>query len=84
MEKTATLNLRINQDVKHNAETVLSALGLSMTVAITIYLKQIALKGAIPFELSLSQGPKHLNTDLMSADEIRAFLDKGIDAIETL
>ena len=48
------LNLRINQDVKHNAESVLSALGLSMTVAITIYLKQIALIGAIPFELSLS------------------------------
>ena len=44
MEKTTTLNLRINQDVKHNAETVLSALGLSMTAAITIYLKQIALK----------------------------------------
>lgn len=82
MEKTATLNLRINQDVKHNAEAVLSALGLSMTAAITIYLKQIALKGAIPFELSLPQGPNHLNTDLMTADEIRTFLDKGIEDIE--
>ncbi len=82
MEKTATLNLRINQDVKHNAETVLSALGLSMTAAITIYLKQIALKGAIPFELSLNKGPNHLNTDLMTADEIRSFLDKGIEDIE--
>jgi len=40
MEKTATLNLRINQEVKH------------------------------------------LNTDLMSADEIRSFLDKGIDDID--
>ena len=46
MEKTATLNLRINKDVKHNAETILSALGLSMTADITIYLKRIALKGA--------------------------------------
>ena len=81
MEKTATRNLRINQDVKHNAETVLSALGLSMTAAITIYLKQIALKGAIPFELSLSQGPNHLNTDLMTADEVRNFMDKGLDDI---
>lgn len=82
MEKTATLNLRINQDVKHNAEAVLSALGLSMTAAITIYLKQIALKGAIPFELSLGKGPNHLNTDLMTADEVRSFLDKGIEDIE--
>ena len=82
MEKTATLNLRINQDVKRNAETVLSALGLSMTAAITIYLKQIALKGAIPFELSLPKGPEHLNTDRMSADEIRTFLDAGLKDIE--
>ena len=82
MGKTATLNLRINQDVKQNAESVLSALGLSMTAAITIYLKQIALKGAIPFELSLPQGPDHLNTELMNANEIRAFLDKGVEDIE--
>lgn len=82
MEKTATLNLRINQDVKHNAEAVLSALGLSMTAAITIYLKQIALKGAIPFELSLPPGPNHLNTDLMTADEIRSFMDKGLEDIK--
>ena len=82
MEKTATLNLRINKDVKQNAEAVLSALGLSMTAAITIYLKQIALKGAIPFELALPKGPDHLNTDLMTANEIRALLDKGMDDIE--
>ena len=82
MEKTATLNLRINQDIKHNAEAVLSALGLSMTAAITIYLKQIALKGAIPFELSLPQGPNHLNTDLMTSDEIRSFMEKGLEDIE--
>ena len=82
MEKTATLNLRINKDVKQNAEEVLSALGLSMTAAITIYLKQIALKGAIPFELALPKGPDHLNTDLMTANEIRALLDKGMDDIE--
>ena len=43
---------------------------------------ETALKGAIPFELSISKGTHHLNTYLMSADEIRSFLDKGIDDIE--
>ena len=42
MEKTATLNLRINPDIKKSAEDVLSALGLTMTAAINIYLKQLA------------------------------------------
>lgn len=82
MDKTATLNLRINQEVKRNAEAVLSALGLSMTAAITIYLNQIVLRGGIPFELTLPKGPDTLNTDRMSADEIRAFLDKGLEDIE--
>ena len=39
-------------------------------------------KGAISLKLSLSKDPNHLNTDLMSADEVRSFLDKGIDDIE--
>lgn len=38
MEKTATLNLRINPDIKKSAEDVLSALGLTMTAAINIYI----------------------------------------------
>lgn len=82
MEKSSTLNLRINQEVKRNAVAVLSALGLSMTAAITIYLNQIALRGGIPFEVVLPKGPNKLNTDLMSADEIRSFLDKGLEDIE--
>lgn len=82
MEKTATLNLRLNSDVKRNAEAVLSSLGLSMSAAITIYLKQIALHGGIPFDLKLPKGPNSLNTDLMSAEEVRSFIDKGLDDID--
>ena len=39
MEKTTTLNLRVNPDVKRRAEGVLSQLGISMSTAIEIYLK---------------------------------------------
>ena len=37
MEKTMTLNLRVNPEVKKNAEEVLSQLGMSMSTAIDIY-----------------------------------------------
>ncbi len=43
MEKTMTLNLRVNPEVKKNAEEVLSQLGMSMSTAIDIYLRQISL-----------------------------------------
>lgn len=38
MEKTATLNLRINPVVKERAEEVLSQLGIPMSTAINMYL----------------------------------------------
>lgn len=45
MEKTATLNLRVNPNVKERAEAVLSRLGVPMSTAIDMYLNQISLTG---------------------------------------
>lgn len=39
MGKTATLNIRVNPDVKENAESVLAQLGIPMATAIDMYLK---------------------------------------------
>ena len=36
MGKTATLNIRVNPDVKENAESVLAQLGIPMATAIGI------------------------------------------------
>ncbi len=57
MEKTATLNLRVNPVVKERAERVLSQLGVSMSTAIDMYLNQISLTGGIPFSVSLPRVP---------------------------
>lgn len=43
MEKTTTLNLRVNPIVKQRAEEVLSMLGMPMSTAIDIYLNQISM-----------------------------------------
>lgn len=60
MKKTATLNLRIDPEVKHQAEAVLSKLGISMSSAIDMYLRKISSEGGIPFTLSVaSDGNKN-------------------------
>ena len=41
MEKTMTLNLRVNPTVKQQAEDVLKQLGIPMATAIVMYLRQI-------------------------------------------
>ena len=54
MGKTATLNLRVNPDVKKDAEEVLTRLGISMSTAINMYLNQITLVQGIPFSIQLN------------------------------
>lgn len=53
MEKSAAVNVRVNPQVKSEAEEVLNKLGLSMSTAIDVFLRQIVLTGSIPFNISL-------------------------------
>lgn len=81
MEKTATLNLRVNPTVKERAEEVLSKLGVPMSTAIDMYLNQISLTGGIPFAITLPKAPDTINADLMTAAELHTKLQKGYDDI---
>ncbi len=82
MEKTATLNLRVNPSVKQRAEDVLSRLGIPMSTAIDMYLNQISLTGGIPFSISLPKAPQSLNMDVMSAEEIHNKLQEGYEDVK--
>lgn len=82
MEKTATLNLRVNPNVKQRAEEVLTRLGIPMSTAIDMYLNQISLTGGIPFAVTLPNAPTALNTDLMTSEEIRTKLQEGYNDIQ--
>lgn len=50
MNKTPNLYVRVEPNVKAQAEAVLEKLGISMSVAISIFLKQIVEKGGLPFD----------------------------------
>ena len=82
MGKTATLNLRVNPDVKENAEKVLAQLGIPMATAIDMYLKQISLVGGIPFSVVLPKAASTVNTEMMSVKQIHQKLEKGYADIE--
>lgn len=82
MGKSATLNLRVNPEVKEQAEAVLEKLGVPMSTAVDIFLRQVSLTGGIPFAVKLPPAPASINADLMTADEIRAKLKKGYDDVE--
>ena len=75
MEKTMTLNLRVNPTVKQQAEDVLKQLGIPMATAIDMYLRQITLTGGIPFSLSLPKAPAALNADTMTVKWVLTGMD---------
>ncbi len=82
MEKTTTLNVRINPVVKQNAEQVLKQLGIPMATAVDMFLRQVSITNSIPFKLEIPIAPPELIFDGKSPDEIKNLLRKGLEEIE--
>ena len=51
MEST-NINIRTSSDLKAQAQEILAALGLDMSTAINMFLRQVVYREAIPFEIS--------------------------------
>ena len=49
----ATINIRIDENLKKESESILSELGLGMTAAMTIFLKAVVRNNGIPFTLDI-------------------------------
>lgn len=50
--KTSAINIQVDTDVKKDATLVLTELGLSMSSAINLFLKQVIKKNGLPFEVT--------------------------------
>lgn len=51
--ETTNINIRMDKLLKEQAEIILSELGMSMTTALNVFLRQMVREQAIPFQLSL-------------------------------
>lgn len=56
--KNSVVHVRVNDQLKNNVEIILEELGLSLSYAISMYLKQIEAKRGIPFEVVLESEEK--------------------------
>ncbi|MBQ1315555.1 MAG: type II toxin-antitoxin system RelB/DinJ family antitoxin [Erysipelotrichaceae bacterium] len=69
----ATINIRIDDDTKRNAERILKELGISASSAITMFYKQIIRDKALPFKPSLK---RELDYNLLNA-ETKSAIEEG-------
>lgn len=56
MGDTTSMNLRIDKTLKKDAEKLFNSLGINMTTAINIFLKQSVREQGIPFQISAKEG----------------------------
>jgi DNA-damage-inducible protein J len=73
MANTSQVSFRIDEDVKKSAERALNEMGLTMSAAITVFLKKVGREHRIPFEISADPFYSESNT---------RYLTKVIDGIE--
>ena len=74
--KTANLYARIEPDLKEQAESILAALGVPASNAITMFYKQIVLHRGLPFDVSLPAS-RPVDISLLTTEEIDAELEIG-------
>ena len=54
MGNTTSVSFRIDTDLKNQADTLFNNLGLNMTTAFNMFLRQSVREGRIPFEVTIN------------------------------
>lgn len=77
MARTSNIFARVEPEIKEQAELVLEQLGIPMSNAIGLFLRQVVLQRGIPFELKLPQ-TKPLAVGTLTEEQFNAEIEKGL------
>ncbi len=77
MTKSSTIFARVEPEIKKRAEDVLKQLGIPMSNAVEMFLRQIVLQQGIPFDLKLSPA-KPLAYDALTKEQFDLEIRRGI------
>ena len=66
--KLSSVSFRIDTDIKNQADRLFADLGLNMTTAFNIFLRQSVREGSIPF---------HITVNTPNAETVAAMLEAG-------
>lgn len=82
----SAINVQVDSKTKKEATIILNDLGLSMSAAINIFLRQVVKKDGLPFEVVNPKPNKKLQKALKEADNILKNPEKftGYNDIEKL
>ena len=70
--KSEVIHARIESNVKNDSQLILNKIGISISQAVDLFLRQVVLKKGLPFELALPE-----KEDLVSFAENVSSVDAG-------
>jgi addiction module RelB/DinJ family antitoxin len=81
MARTSSIYARVEPEIKEQAESVLNQLGIPMSNAVSMFLRQVVLQKGIPFEMKLpTRTPVAMGS--LTKEELDAEIGRGITSIE--
>lgn len=81
MARTSNVFARVEPEIKEQAEQVLDKLGIPMSNAVGMFLRQVVLQRGIPFEMKLPDNEPVFLSGL-AKQQLNAELEKGIADID--
>lgn len=82
MSKTANVFVRVEPEIKDQAENVLDQLGIPLSSAISMFLRQVVLQKGIPFEVKLPR-KEPLRYGSLTKEEFDKEIEKGMADVTT-
>lgn len=70
MAKTANLNIRIEPNIKLDAEKLFATFGITLSDAINIFLHKALMEGGLPFEMRQSRYNRETELAIQEAKDI--------------
>jgi len=72
--ETVNLSIRMEKSLKEQAEHLFGELGMNMTAALNIFVRQAVRQGKIPFEITLNKPNAETLAALKEIEEMRSGL----------
>lgn len=79
--RTANIYTRVDPDTKEQAELILNQLGIPMSNAVGMFLKQVVIQRGIPFEMKLPSAEPIVVGEL-TKEQFDAEIQAGLDDIK--
>lgn len=81
MARTSNVFARVEPEVKEQAESILNQLGIPMSNAVGMFLRQVVIQRGIPFDIKLPAN-KPISVSELTKEQLNAEIAKGMEDIE--